>query len=91
MKAGRIYRTDETIPNSGIYRVLHLEHRLPHEVTLLRDEQFPRCAKCRLAVRFELLQAAEEELDSFREGAMRIALYELPELASEADEGRMAI
>src|SRR6266576_3981495 len=34
------YKTGEIVPHSGIYQVTHAEHRLPHEVTLLRANSF---------------------------------------------------
>jgi hypothetical protein len=74
------FRTGEAIPESGIYRVVHREHRLPHEVTLLRDEIFPKCAKCHDDVTFELVRGvafAEEHL------SQQIRLYELPVLDDE--------
>jgi hypothetical protein len=72
-----IFRTGELIPESGIYRVVHAGHRLPHEVTLLRDEYFPKCAKCHDAVAFELVRgvALAEDLEH-----QQIRLYELPVL-----------
>src|SRR5438445_13897604 len=76
------FRTGEPIPESGIYRVIHKAHRLPHEVTLLRHQAFPRCAKCRNAVKFELIQAATELLN---EHNFRVYLYELD------DEGKSSI
>ncbi|HET7749785.1 MAG TPA: hypothetical protein VFK81_10420 [Terriglobales bacterium] len=91
VRRDQMYRTDEIIPHSGIYRVLHRQHRLPHEVTLLRDQQFPRCAKCATAVSFELVQAAQVEQEDVSDGRMRIVLYELPELESEGDEGQIAV
>ena len=36
-----IFATGETIPESGIYRVIHSEHRLPLQVTLHKGEVFP--------------------------------------------------
>src|SRR5579859_3822676 len=72
------FRTDEVVPQSGIYRVRHERHRVPHEVTLLRDQQFPRCAKCHNAVTFELLRAMQWETDVSTEFTTRIYLYELP-------------
>src|SRR5690348_5495884 len=78
------YHTDEIIPYSGIYRVIHLDHRLPHEVTLLRDERFPKCAKCQTAVTFELVRAvalAENSLEQWPQ----IRLYELPVFEDEHD------
>lgn len=72
------FRTNEVVPRSGIYRVRHKKHRLPHEVTLLRDQQFPKCAKCQNAVTFELLRAMKGEPDVSTEFSTRIYLYELP-------------
>lgn len=70
------YRTGLKIPRSGIYVVRHAQHRLPHEVTLLKDETFPRCAKCDEAVRFELLMGVSDvSLSPFR-----VILYSIPEL-----------
>jgi hypothetical protein len=76
------FGTNEKIPESGIYRVTHRRHRLPHEVTLLRDQQFPRCAKCQDAVVFELVRAVtftDESLEQYPQ----IRLYELPVLEDE--------
>lgn len=70
------FRTGEPIAESGIYRVIHKAHRLPHEVTLLRDQVFPRCAKCRDEVKFELVRALSERLNH---QDFRIYLYELDE------------
>src|SRR5256885_14220300 len=55
------YKTGETVPHSGIYRVSHSEHRLPHEVTLLRANAFPPCSKCGNNVLFNLLRAVTVE------------------------------
>ena len=70
-----IFRTGEPIPESGIYRVIHKAHRVPHEVTLLSGQNFPRCAKCQDSVQFELIQAATELL---HEHGFHVQLYELP-------------
>jgi len=71
------FRTDQTVPQSGIYRVHHNSHRVPHEVTLLRDQYFPRCAKCDTAVLFELVRAVKGESETAIL-AQGIILYELP-------------
>ena len=55
------YKTGETVPHSGIYRVSHSEHRLPHEVTLLRANPFPPCSKCGNDVAYDLLRAVTVE------------------------------
>lgn len=75
------FRTGQKVPESGIYRVTHQEHRLPHEVTLLKDADFPRCSKCKEAVSFDVVSLAPR-LDSLRE---RVTLYELPDLSNESN------
>jgi hypothetical protein len=39
-----LFGTGDTVPETGIYRVTHALHRLPHEIVILRDEHFPRCS-----------------------------------------------
>jgi hypothetical protein len=80
------FGTDEIIPHSGIYRVFHQKHRLPHEVTLLRDERFPKCAKCQDAVSFELVRAVTFTEESV-ELHPKIRLYEIPVLDEEMEQG----
>jgi hypothetical protein len=74
------FRTDEIVCQSGIYAVRHLKHRFPHEVSLIRDQRFPRCAKCGAAVIFELVRVVTDEAANF---ATRIFLYELPVLEDD--------
>jgi hypothetical protein len=74
-----IFRTGQKIPESGIYQVSHEEHRLPHEVTLIRGAMFPRCSKCKEAVTFKAVALAPR-LDELRE---RVTLYELPDIGDE--------
>jgi hypothetical protein len=76
------YRTGLKIRDTGIYTVYHSDHRLPHEVTLLKGESFPRCSQCGAAVEFELVKAAPE-VNGTR-GGFRVVLYELP--AEESEE-----
>lgn len=80
-----IFRTGERITRSGIYKVIHRKHRLPHEVTLLRDQFFPRCAKCQDQVEFELVRGVELP-ERENEFSARIHLYELPVLDDAAEE-----
>ena len=42
----------QVVPASGIYRVRHSQHRLPHEVTLVGNQQFPPCSSCKYEVTF---------------------------------------
>lgn len=74
-----MFRTGQKVPESGIYKVLHTEHRLPHEVTLLRDSDFPSCSRCEQQVRFEIITTVPH-LDDLRE---RVVLYQLPEILKE--------
>jgi hypothetical protein len=69
------FQTGEPIPESGIYRVIHKTHRVPHEVTLFNGQTFPRCSKCKDAVHFELIHAATELLHG---QGFRVYLHELP-------------
>lgn len=54
------YIPGERVPLSAVYRVEHDSHRLMHEATLLVRTRFPRCKKCKDAVRFRLLRAVED-------------------------------
>ena len=77
-----LYKSPDTIPVSGIYRVIHAQHRLPHEVTLIAGQVFPPCAQCHEEVRFELVR---ELPDLARERRGSVSLYSLPVL--DDDEG----
>lgn len=70
------YITGQAILESGIYTVFHEQHRLPHEVTLLEGETFPRCAKCGDLVEFVLDQSAPAPNIS----QFPIRLFALPDL-----------
>lgn len=72
-----LFRTGQKVPESGIYKVTHGDHRLPHEVTLLKDQTFPRCGKCADLVEFTVIAIAP----AIGERRGRIILYELPVLA----------
>jgi hypothetical protein len=50
----RAYKPGETVPTSGIYSAVHLDHRAPHEVVALRGEEFPVCRLCTTEVRFHI-------------------------------------
>ena len=70
-------RTGRPVPEHGFYRVLHEQHRLPREVTLLIGQSFPRCSKCDEPVYFELIRSAP----SLAMSSFTVTLYELPEIA----------
>lgn len=52
-------RPGDLVPKAGIYRVLHLDHRGPHEVSLKLNDTFPPCQHCGAQVRFELILPAQ--------------------------------
>lgn len=66
-----MHETGQEVPNSGIYRVLHSQHRLPEEVVLIAGNKFPRCGKCANAVKFELAKPAPHF------GATNVVVHEL--------------
>jgi hypothetical protein len=70
------FRVDEIIPETGVYRVFHAEHRVSHSATLLGGDKFPRCSKCGHNVHYELLVSAPQvELD---EDFCSRKIFELP-------------
>lgn len=77
------HSSGETVPISGIYSVVHREHRLPHEVTLLEGQRFPACSKCGVEVRF----AIARPVDGTQDTRGRILLYKLTELGADSPEG----
>ena len=80
MAKPKYFTTGQAIPESGIYAVRHGSHRLPHEVTLLKGECFPRCGQCNDRVAFVLLRAAP---DIYSTPEFQVRLYELPEIPAE--------
>ena len=59
------YRPGDRAPDSGIYRVVHHAHRLPHDVTIAKDTVLPACARCGEHVRFTYLQPASFVADDY--------------------------
>ena len=77
---GNELRTGGSVPASGIYRVSHPQHRLPTEVTLLKDQSFPRCSRCAEPVYYTLERSAPADISPHR---FTVTLYELPELGED--------
>jgi hypothetical protein len=75
------FRCGDKIMESGIYLVVHSNHRLPHEVTLLRDQLFPKCSRCEDSVYFELVRSAPD----ITLAPFKVALYALPAAEEEDD------
>jgi len=83
-KMANALRTGIGVPESGIYRVSHSQHALPLEVTLLKDQTFPRCSRCNEPVFYELVRSAPA-LVNVHPSTFRVALYELPELSTNEE------
>jgi hypothetical protein len=79
------FQTGDVVPQTGIYRVAHLAHRLPHEVVIFAGDHFPRCAKCANSVVFELVHAVQ---DLFQHTVRRV--YELPVIEEQRAEEKKA-
>ncbi len=79
MERHKAFATGEAVPVTGVYRVIHRAHRLPHKVVILKDHHFPRCAKCQQNVLFDLIHAMP---DLYQHSIYQI--YELPATDDEA-------
>lgn len=55
------YRPGQVVPKTGIYKVLHRNHRDPHEGSLKAHETFPSCRQCGDQVRFQLIVPVEKK------------------------------
>lgn len=58
-RADERYAAGAAVPHTGIYRVYHYAHRLPHAVMILRGNVFPACNCCGDKVEFAALLDAE--------------------------------
>ena len=54
----REYAPGEKVPRTGLYRVVHVGHRLTHKGMLKEGEKFPSCKHCDDGVRFFLYMRA---------------------------------
>ena len=58
-ESGRLI-AGELVSQSGIYRVYHRAHRLPHSVYVNAGTRLPVCQRCGRDVEFGLLMAGPE-------------------------------
>jgi hypothetical protein len=47
------FHSGDVSPENCVYRAIHLSHNFVHEVTVLREQEFPECIHCGDAVRFQ--------------------------------------
>ena len=73
------------MPTTGIYRIIHTAHRLPHEVILVAGGQFPRCSKCDVWVSFELVLETRARFEY-----EPVQMYELPVVDDEVKKADAA-
>jgi len=55
------YHSGQVSPNNAIYRAIHLNHSLIHEVTVLDKQEFPECVHCGDAVRFQMVRQLRDD------------------------------
>jgi len=60
MGNGSTFKTNEEVPRSGIYKVLHAEHSI-RDIRLLKGKTFPACPRCSSAIQFTLISAIQIE------------------------------
>ena len=46
-------------PSSGVYRVIHVQHRKSHRVIMIRGDDLPPCRFCKQEVTFQLVETSE--------------------------------
>lgn len=59
MPGENAFRVRQKVPQTGLYRVFHYQHRMPHDVMMKQGELFPACNKCGEHVFFRFSTAAE--------------------------------
>ena len=59
MSEEKIYRPGQKAPRTGLYRVVHYQHRLPHDVVIKQGEVFPSCNRCGQRVTFSISSTAD--------------------------------
>jgi hypothetical protein len=67
-------RAGQMAPETGIYSVVHLEHRHDHKVTMIRGEEFPECRVCKSEVSFYLVCAVTHVTHDFDFSGPRLRL-----------------
>ncbi len=79
----RTLRPGDTVSASGIYRVIHLQHRVPHDVLAIHGEELPPCRTCAGEVRFALVQPLSTVTDDWDlAGVTERLLNDLPSVTA---------
>ncbi len=61
----RAYKPGQMVPISGIYTVIHVDHRGTHEALAIRGDVFPACRMCKSQVRFQIAQVVPRVTHDF--------------------------
>lgn len=59
MDISQRFQPGDIAPRSGIYRVHHYAHRVPHAVIIMAGTVLPKCKRCGDRVRFVPMVAGE--------------------------------
>ena len=59
MESSSRFVPGEIAPRSGVYRVHHYAHRMPHLVGVIKGMRLPECKRCGIKVRFVPMVAAD--------------------------------
>jgi hypothetical protein len=60
------------VPISGLYTVVHQNHRSDHEVLAIRGDEFPSCRVCKEAVRFCVVEVIPYIIHDFDLAGLRL-------------------
>lgn len=56
----QVFRPGDRVPCSGVFQVVHRDHREAHEATMAMGGTFPNCTVCGDGVRFQLVKKAAD-------------------------------
>ena len=75
----RTLKPGDNVLTSGVFRVIHRQHREPHDVIAIRGEELPPCRSCAGNVRYELIQTLSHVTEDWDlAGLTEQLLKELP-------------
>jgi hypothetical protein len=70
----RAFKPGQTVSISGLYAVVHQDHRAQHEVLAIRGDEFPGCRVCKDEVRFYLSHVVPHITHDFDLAGPRLAV-----------------
>jgi hypothetical protein len=76
------FQTNDLVPASGTYDILHAQHLLAKQVVLFKSEIFPKCSRCDSPITF-LLHHEVRGLDYVHHLDVRVPLLEIQPVTLE--------